>query len=292
MAIRVTHGWQVQANIQRLTSSRSSIAQLQEQAYSGKRLERASDGPLHWNMVETLSSNQRDQGQYTENSSRAQSILGIADNTLGSVSNIIKRVKELAIGAASEASVAEYHSAALTEVDSLKEQLVGFANQDYAGRYIFAGTAYDAPPYDATGTYSGATDEPSVQVSRQSQVLQGLDGSTVFNGPVDIFGMMDDLSTALAAEDADGVFDLIDEVDGALDQVLRAQQRVGTNQRRSEDLGEVAAQVDITLQELISEKVDADPIGIYTRINAMQSTYEATLQISAGAFQRSLFQFL
>jgi hypothetical protein len=43
---------------------------------------------------------------------------------------------------------------------------------------------------------------------------------------------------------------------------------------------------------LVSEKVDADPIAIYTQIQAMQSTYEATLQISAGSFKQSLFQYL
>jgi flagellin-like hook-associated protein FlgL len=100
------------------------------------------------------------------------------------------------------------------------------------------------------------------------------------------------LAAAFGAQNADGVFDLIDEVDASLDQVLYAQQRVGTNQLRSEDLGETAAQMDITLQQLVSEKVDADPIAIYTQIQAMQSTYEATLQISAGSFKQSLFQYL
>ncbi|MFT6145116.1 MAG: flagellar hook-associated protein 3 FlgL, partial [Myxococcota bacterium] len=232
MAIRITHAWQAKANIQRLTASRSNIGSLQEQAFNGKKLQRASDGPQYWNTVETLSSNQRDQKQYTENSSRALSILSIADGTLGSVSNLIKRVKELAVGGASEQSVDLFHSAALTEITSLREQLVGLANQEYAGRYVFGGTAYDTPPFDATGTYTGSTDEPSIQVSKRTKVLQGIDGSSIFKGPTDIFGLMDDLAAAFGAQNADGVFDLIDEVDASLDQVLYAQQRVGTNQLR------------------------------------------------------------
>lgn len=292
MAIRITHGWQVQRNIRQVSGVRSGIAELQQQAFTGKRLHKASDSPTDWSNVETLRSHQKDQSTYATNADRAYGVLTAADRTLGSASDIMKRVRELAVGAASEAAVDEYHTAARLEITALREQLTAAANGEFAGRYLFAGTAYDEPPFDAAGTYTGTTDEPSVTIGRDNTVLQGVDGSTVFKGPIDVFQVMDDLDAALAAEDADAVFDLLDDISGSHEQIVDARSRVGVQQRRTEDLQVLAQEMDGMLNQLVSEKVDADAIGIYTQISAMQSTYEATLQISAGTFQRNLFQLL
>ena len=292
MAIRVTQAWKTQSNINRLTQSRSEIASLQEKAFTGKNVKRASDAPQEWVGIETLQSSQRDQSVYAQNADRAQGILNAQDRALGAASDILKRVRELGIGASSEVALDDHHSAAADEMASIREQLVGLANQEYAGRFLFAGTAYDSRPFDDAGNYLGNTEEPAVRVSRENTVIQGMDGSGIFKGPIDVFQVIDDFQAALQNEDSDAVFDLLDEMADMQDQVVDSRRRVGVYQSRTEDLAMLATEMDTTLQQLVSNKTDSDPISIYTQIQSMQSTYEATLQISASSFQRSLFQFL
>ena len=46
-------------------------------------------------------------------------------------------------------------------------------------------------PFTSAGVYSGSTTEPSTQVSETTWVRTGLDGSSVFQGSVDVFATLD-----------------------------------------------------------------------------------------------------
>ena len=289
---RVTHRWRMMRDISRIRSIGSSISSLQEQAYSGKKVIRASDAPSDWVGIENLRSAQTDQGTYAQSADRAYTVLSAIDRTLQSASDVFKRVRELAVGAASEVASNEYTQAAALEVESLREQLLGYANQKHAGRALFAGTAYDGAAFDATGTYVGSNDEPTVRISEGDYVVNGFDGATVFSGPTDVFQVLADLKTALDAGDSDEVHNLLGAIDESHTQLVTARSRVGVYERRTEDLQLVAAELESTLAELVSNRVDADPIAIYTQLASMKTTYEATLQIASGTFATGLFSYL
>ena len=106
----------------------------------------------------------------------------------------------------SDASVAQ-------EVLFMKEHLLDIANTEFHGRYVFSGAAYDTASFDATFAYAGSTTGSEIDISSTRSVAVGYDGSSVFQGTVDLFQTLDDFATALAADDGDAIRDLIDDFD-------------------------------------------------------------------------------
>ena len=112
------------------------------------------------------------------------------------------RLKELALQGANDTYSLDDLANMAEEVSNLKERLVNVANTEFNGRYVFSGTAYDAPPFDNTFTYVGTTTEVSIDVSTSAKAEVGFDGSDVFQGAVDVFTTIDNLLTGLNTDDS------------------------------------------------------------------------------------------
>ncbi len=290
--MRVTHNglWAlVRANL-RATNARTRV--IEEQAVTGMVFNRPSDAPQLVGQVDRLQATKLDQGVFETNSSQALAQLDQLDSTLGQIHDALTRARELAVQGSSDLSNAEQRGYISQEVGSLRDSVLDAANVDFAGRYLFAGTNWDSAPFDSAGAYVGSTDVPSVRVGDDSWVQTGRDGSAVFSGAVDVFGVLDAFQTALESDDTAGIQAALDDLDGALDQVMAARADVGNDARMAEDAGSLADSLSSEIESRMDSLLSADPAETYTRLSELRQAYETALQVASSSKGQNLFDLI
>ena len=130
-----------------MNGAMSDVIRLNEQAASQKKINRPSDDPGGMSRVMDLQTHLNSLAQYKENIDSATGWLDTANEQLGTISNTITRLSELASQASNGTMTAKQRLLVATEVRELQEQLVSLANGDYAGNYLFSGGAIDRPAY-------------------------------------------------------------------------------------------------------------------------------------------------
>ncbi len=270
----------------------AALRKAQEQAITGLKVNRPSDAPVSISEIHRVDASSRDQEVYANNASLTESVLSIVDGALASVSDLVIRAREIAVAMAGDTVGDDARAAAAVEVRGLYDALVDVANTDVAGRYVFSGTGWSTAAFDSDGTYGGTTDEPTVQVGDDRWVASGFDGSQVFQGTVDVFGVLDDLASALEANDATTVSSALGDLDDATVQVSTWRARAGTEMNLASDAAEIADGLGVLLNDRLSDLVQVDPAEAYMRLTEMQSAYQATLQVASTSTARTLFDML
>ncbi len=176
------------SHLSRYTSSQilnkqHEIAKLQEQLSTGKRINRPSDDPaLAARSVELRqASSQLD--QYLRNTNFAEARLSLEETALTSVSNVLMRMKELALSASTDTTSVQDNDIFSIEVEQQLAELIDYANStDNSGNYIFAGNKATTRPFNGNGvvTYAGDDESRSIQIGANRTVTSSHSGNDVF----------------------------------------------------------------------------------------------------------------
>lgn len=171
---------QVNKNI---SKNRTDMAELQNQAATQKKINKPSDDPLGASRVLSVRTEERGNNQFIKNINSAKSFLEFSDQSLGELSEILMRAKELAIGQASDAGAnAESRRATAEEVAQIFQQSVNIGNRKLGERYIFGGFKTQTTPFDRNGEYAGDDGDMKIQTHKDSFVAMNIPGSKVFQG--------------------------------------------------------------------------------------------------------------
>lgn len=290
--IRVPRGGFLDRSSLNLARSSANLAIAEEQATTGLRLNRPSDAPGIVREAARLDASSADQTIWQENASGAMSLHDAMDTALGSASDLVVRLREIAVAGASDTLDADGRAALGAEASQLLLSLQQTANTEFAGRYVFAGTAYDTPPFDATNTYVGSTDVPETRIGEDRWVQTGMDGSAVFNGAVDIFGTVQALADALNANDAATTGTLLGNLDTITQTLSTARGQVGAWTNAADDAATVASSMDVVLSERVTNLVEVDPAEAYLRLTELRSSYQAAIQVAGSASNQTLLDYL
>lgn len=270
----------------------AAVARAEQQAVTGLKVQRPSDAPGDVPQILRLSAAAADQGVFQANAGRGLDLLTAMDDALGQAVDLITRARELALAGASETYGAPERLALSLEVDMVRDQLLATANLSFGGRYLFAGDAYDAPAFDAAGAYLGATEGPQVQIGPDQWLSVGLDGSAVFQGGLDLFGMLSDLSSALSADDVAGVTAALADMEPATQQLVRTRAQVGVWEGFAEDATSVSQSLDVVLSSRQAALTEVDPVDAYAQLAELRGAYSGALQVMGTSTSRTLFDFL
>ncbi|MCC2658577.1 MAG: flgL [Panacagrimonas sp.] len=169
------------ANILR---NQTLLARTQNELALATRLISAKDDPGAWARASGLDQHLAQLDRYRENSSVSQNRLGLEENALVSATEMLNRVRELALQANNATTSAEARQSIAQEIQSRLGELLSIANSgDGDGRYLFAGTADAAAPFVLAvvgATYSGNTSTRLVDIGPERSVALGDAGDAVF----------------------------------------------------------------------------------------------------------------
>jgi flagellar hook-associated protein 3 FlgL len=288
--IRSTFFGRLNALSANLSSLGAQYGRVSEMAATGVAVSRASDAPELMGRIHKVKAEAADQEVWQENSTYAESILSVADNALQGMADVLSQGRELAVQLSSETYSPSDLTANAAFSDSMLEEMSQFANASFGDRFIFAGDDWDSEAYDPTGNYLGTAGDPEILVADDWWVQVGFDGSDLLQGTSgDVFAAFQSLSTALSAGDHTLVQATLDDFDTALTQLTSAMTRVGTEQRASQDAGDLASSMRIAFAGELSNMVDADLAETYTMLSQLQTSYEAAISVSAAAKMGTLF---
>lgn len=132
------------------------------------KLNTASDDPVGAARVLQLQQQNAMLAQYKSNISTVNSNATQAETAMESIKVALQRAQELIIGANNATFTDKDRQANASELVGIQKEIAGLMNsQDASGKYLFAGSKVDTPPYalNADGTYSYKGDQTSIMVA-------------------------------------------------------------------------------------------------------------------------------
>ncbi|WBX82360.1 flagellar hook-associated protein FlgL [Sphingosinicella microcystinivorans] len=175
-----------QSQISRMGALQSTLAQLEAQIASGKRILDPSDDPLGSSRVADLQRSIDDNQQFIRNMDAITTQLSLADSAVDAMSNQMVRAKELAIQAANATLTDADRQVISTELGQIIDQMLSLSNtRDAAGNYLFSGASVGTAPFvrDAAGAivWQGSGEPPKVPISADVAVSTGANGLSMLS---------------------------------------------------------------------------------------------------------------
>lgn len=303
-SLSTSFGGFFERSITRMNSLRNQIDRAQAQIATGQRIERGSQDPAAAAQLRVLDRRSRLNEATQDNAAQLGQELGLADRELGAVTNLLQRVRELAVTAANDPIGSNGRAAIATELAQLSEELFTRANAATpSGIPLFAGIgAGPAFIQDAAGvvSYVGTAEAGSVPLAAGTAIERGLPGSQIFQFevggvPTDAFAVLGGLTAALASGAGDlgaAARDAISGLDAALDNVSRAQTIIGTRMVWADMIRAEQQNRAIDLAERRSEVGDTQIGDAIVRLQQTMTALEASQSAFARVSGLSLFRAL
>lgn len=321
MAFRISDSTIFGTAIRQAQLNRFELTRLQSQVSTGKRVISVGDDPSAANQILGLRRTLSRIDQFKHNVDAARSSLEPVESALASLTDVLIRLRELAVSADIEQ---DQFDSIKVEVEQLFDEVLSLSNTRVSGRYMFAGFATDAPaftrvgafvdgvvdtsvPPEPYGRYDGDNGVLRIEIGEATTIDASVTGRVVFLGSnngddtpdgsnVDIFDVIRDFRNRLEDPAGQGPpADVVANLDAALNQVLLVVGTIGATSNRM-DLAETQLQsLEITLSEQHSSLEGSTPddqIAATTELLQREHTFQTSLAVTARIIQPSLLNFL
>jgi flagellar hook-associated protein 3 FlgL len=267
---------------------------IQNQISGGKILTRPSDSPTGTVTSLQLRGEVRATQQYSRNADDGLGWLGTIQDKLGDVSQQIIRVRDLTVqGLNSTSTDPGAREALATEIDQIKDTLVGEANTKYMGRPVFGGTTAGDVAYDGGGNYVGDAGQTTRTVGPNSKVRIEANGPEAFGtGNTQLFQVLTDISKDIRANDTTTLGDDLTHLDTAHDLLNSTLSDVGARYNRVTQMKQSADDHLLSVSSQLSDIEDVDLPKAIMELQIQQTSYQAALAATARVIQPSLIDFL
>lgn len=149
--MRVSTGMIFDAGVTSINRHTSSLLHLQQQVSSGRRILTPSDDPVAAARALEVTQSKDVNEQFALNHNNANSALGLEEAQLSSASDVLARIRELAVQGGNTSLSHTDRQAITFELRARFEELIGIANaSDGNGQYIFSGFMGSTKPFGGT----------------------------------------------------------------------------------------------------------------------------------------------
>ncbi|WP_428826961.1 flagellar hook-associated protein FlgL [Azonexus sp. IMCC34842] len=294
---------------------------LQNQMSTGRRILSPADDPIGASEALLVSQSQGVNQQFLDNQATARSQLNYVETTLGSVTDNMLSIVELASDAGNTTYSAAQRSMIAEELKQRMSSLVGLANtRDGTGLYIFSGYQSTTEPFQintaaAAGVahslgantyvnYSGDAGKTELQVSASKTMATSESGLDAFVQVKDAQGVVTTKSIF------DGVQNMVEILDGtrpyttadytqalkdintSLNHVATVRASVGARLNALDSLTSSGEDVGLLYDTRLSELQDLDYTKAISDFSRVQMQLEAAQLTFKQTSQMSLFNIL
>lgn len=309
MTLRTPSTTQSRQALLDLQRTKGRLAQNEMRISSGNRLTSPGDDPAAAASILDLGNSIESNTQFVKQADAAMGFLVSSEDVVASAINDVMRLQELAVQAQGSSITAAARAAGASEIDSIRTNLLGLANTQVQGKYIFAGTMTqgtvahplpfeDAAPPAGPINYWGNSGSISLSVTNTTTVSTNIPGDTAFFGTggqgsgTDLFKVVTDLRDALTTNNVALLNTATANLQTTLDSLLKVQTELGGRQAGLIDLKETLTGFNVTLQGLQNNKQDTDYAKVATEYSNDTTIQAATLSILGKANKTNLFDYL
>ena len=300
--MRVSNQMTVDASLSDLYRTMDNLMKSQQELSSQKRVNSPSDDPFSAYKAIGARSQVSIIEQYSKNIDDINGWVGATDTALTSVNEDLQEVRTLAVSAANGTLDDSQRGTIADQVDQLRDAIVQLGNTKYTDRYLFSGTNTKTKPFTWSGTdvtYSGNSASMNRDIGPGAQVKTNMTGEEVFMGLTvngstsNVFKLLNDLSTAMRANNTSSVGDsLLQGVDDALNQVEEKLGQVGATENRLTKMSDALSTLKEKQTTLLSNAEDIDIAEATINLQTNQNAYQATLAATAKVILPSLIDYL
>ena len=295
--MRITNNMLSQNLLRNLETAQGRMGQLQNQLSSGHRISRPSDDPVGIQNAMRLKSNISSVEQWKSNADEAIGYMNTTDSTLGDMTSMLQRVRELTVQGANGTLAADDRIAIANEVYQISDQLKMMANTQIGSKYIFSGTATDKELIPLDGSSSKANGQAvKFEVGNNLDLSISVNGRTLFGDttttPLGILATLDKLRTALKNNDSTGINDGLGNIDANISNVITHRSDLGARTNRMTAIRSQLDSTSINLQQNLSDVQDVDMAKTITDFTNQENVYKAALAVGAKIIQPSLVDFM
>lgn len=174
-----------QQGINAMLDQQAKLGKTQLQVSTGQRILTPADDPAASSQVLSLIQEKEMTGQYQANADAARARLSLEEQALSGVTDVLQRVRELAVQANNAGLGNENRAAIAQEVRHRLDELLGLANtRDANNEYLFSGYQGFVQPFSRNPAggfyYNGDEGSRHLQIGPSRQVAAGDSGTEVF----------------------------------------------------------------------------------------------------------------
>lgn len=292
--MRITNNLTTRNALVSLQKSLRAVDDAQHRATTGLRVEQGSDDPSAATAIVSAGSSLRAIEQYQRTINAASSRMAAEEQALSSVTQLLERVKELAISQGTSTANAATRLTVKSEVDQILQAAIQLGNQKVDGEYLFGGDQSSVMPLTSSTppfTAAAPTGSRRMEISSNLRITAGHNATDVFLNS-GVLAAIDQLSTALAADDEVAIRASITSIDSAhaATQVL-----IGESGAQSAQLEIASANLgalDTSLRAFRSNLQDADLEKAVTDLVSRQTAYQAAMLATSRIMGMSLTDYL
>lgn len=180
--MRISTNQIFQQGLTAMLNQQAELAKTQQQIATGERLSSPSDDPVAAVKILNFERESSLLSQYIANADVVNNKLSIEEDVLDGVTNVLQRVRELAIQGLNDTNTAGDRADIAQEIVALNDELLALANtKDASGNYLFSGFSSDTQPYASIGaSYAGDEGQRNIQVGPDVLVETNDAGSDIF----------------------------------------------------------------------------------------------------------------
>lgn len=296
--MRVTPSITADNALRNLQKGRTLLARTQEQIASGSVINRPSDDPITTRQLLEMENKLEKGEQYLSNINKGNIWLNMTETALTGMADVISRARKVAANIGNGSTDQTVRDNAVAQLSELKKQLIDLGNTQLGDQYLFAGFKTDTPPFTtADNTYHGTSDDIAVEIDQNSQLAINLTGDSLLKGTgsfgsVDVLSTLDDLITAIGANNATDIKTAAAELDGASSQITNARSAVAGKMLRMESAETMITSNQATLKGIIADTQGVDYVEAAVTLNMQQTAFEAALSATSKITQLSLLDYL
>lgn len=164
-----------------LNKNLSNMGKVQTQLATGKRITKPSDDviALRGSMSYKLSINAL--AQFGRNINEGISAFNLTESALNSTTNVLNRVRELAVSQSNDTENSDSRGITAFEVRNLFNELVDIGNSKLKDKYLFSGYLTRTKSFTADGTYQGDTNDQEIYIGDGIKSKMNITGDDAFS---------------------------------------------------------------------------------------------------------------
>jgi flagellar hook-associated protein 3 FlgL len=303
MTERITPAMVNSSTLSALGSSLEALERTTDELSSGRTILEPSDNPYGASQVIDLQSQLDGLSGYESNAQDGISWENTASAAMSSINEVVQKVRELVLQAANGTDDQNDRDMIAEQVEQLTDSVKQDANAQYAGEYVFAGTATTEPPYEQgeNDEYKGNAETISRAVGPSASITISTDISTLLgNGEGSADGKLLDTLRTIAKDLRGGTPEDVKALSstdlGSLDANIQTLTQLQATAGSATDQLQAALSRNEDLQTSIagalSNTQDTNMAAASIAYANEQAAYNAALRTGATIVQESLLNFL
>lgn len=308
MSMRTPSTTQTRQALLDLERTNERLSQNQTRIASGNRLTGPGDDPTAAASILSFGNSIEANTQYLRQADTSVAFLKSSEDAVSATIDHTMSLEELAQNGLFATTAAE-RTAIAPQVDAIRTMLLGLANTQVQGKFVFAGTQTlgtaahplpfeDAAPSAGPINYWGDSGSINLEVATNTSVSTNIPGNTVFFGAggqgstTDILKAVTDLRDGLNTNNTALIQTASTNLKAVLDNLNQMRADLGGRQAGLLSLKDTLSGLNVTLQDMQNTQQATDYPLAATEYSQDQTIQTATLSVLAKSNKTNLFDYL